>query len=612
MFRHLKLIASLCLCTIVSIALNAKDLYADYAEETPITVLPAQMDEPALQQWQSRFADACALTMSDKKEKHSEAVKILFSLLDERPDATEVLNLLYLIAENKTVDADLIHNNVIRLAEKYPSARDLNLFALGCFTKKIPGEKQEVLLKNALEVLSKDPLTGKGKEERWAKRNMFFGFLLASVFAVEQNKSEFANVLTRCRTANPFHKKELTELRAALPILSLLTNRPFFPISQAKQDVLAFYAEMQNAFQDFILNDGLENLPPGEEATMASCFDLCVKMATEGQAEQLILGLEDTLKKKPDQALKTELLLQLYRSLKQGDKALTLANNYFAKVKKPDFKLYALVLKIHCDFKKYDELLTFMDRHLAPLPERLQTAFRLEVLKVFFDQKDDLRAAAVLKTMKTFQSLSGRVQLLVRAQRPEEAYRELKEKAVPRFLAGERSINAKQDQAFLEVAMLLCDQYQDFDTMDKIFTVWLKDHPDDHLVLNNLAFHYAEANVKLDQALKMVTAALKIEPDNAAYIDTMAWVLYRQKKYQEAAKWIEKAVAAFGGENSELLDHAGDIYFALGKKDKAVQYWQRALKALEDLRSNLKSEKLDNEIKAIRKKLDALKNKVEK
>ena len=55
----------------------------------------------------------------------------------------------------------------------------------------------------------------------------------------------------------------------------------------------------------------------------------------------------------------------------------------------------------------------------------------------------------------------------------------------------------------------------------------------------------------------------------------MAWVLYRMKRYKEAAEYIERSLKY--GRDSVILDHAGDIFHALGDRDKAEKYWKLAL-----------------------------------
>jgi tetratricopeptide (TPR) repeat protein len=51
--------------------------------------------------------------------------------------------------------------------------------------------------------------------------------------------------------------------------------------------------------------------------------------------------------------------------------------------------------------------------------------------------------------------------------------------------------------------------------------------------------------------------------------------MYKQKNYSEAQKYILQTLE-FTPESAEVLEHAGDIYYKLGKTDEAVNFWMKA------------------------------------
>ena len=61
----------------------------------------------------------------------------------------------------------------------------------------------------------------------------------------------------------------------------------------------------------------------------------------------------------------------------------------------------------------------------------------------------------------------------------------------------------------------------------------------------------------------MIAKAVEIEPDNAAFLDSLAWVLYKQNKPQEALAPMLKAIEKNKKPDATLFDHLGDIYAAL-------------------------------------------------
>lgn len=100
-------------------------------------------------------------------------------------------------------------------------------------------------------------------------------------------------------------------------------------------------------------------------------------------------------------------------------------------------------------------------------------------------------------------------------------------------------------------------------------------HPDNILLLNNYAYHLAEIGEKLNEAKEMSKKTIEKEPENASYLDTYGWILFKLKDFKNAAIYIEKAVKI--SKNETLLDHLGDIYEAMGEIIKALKAWNEAL-----------------------------------
>ena len=109
-----------------------------------------------------------------------------------------------------------------------------------------------------------------------------------------------------------------------------------------------------------------------------------------------------------------------------------------------------------------------------------------------------------------------------------------------------------------------------------------EEDPNDPSVNNDLGYLYADQGKKLEQAEKMIRLALESEPENPAYLDSMGWVLYRLEKYEEALPYLEKAVELPSGADATILDHLADTYDRLGKTDKAVENWKKALQHAKD------------------------------
>lgn len=101
------------------------------------------------------------------------------------------------------------------------------------------------------------------------------------------------------------------------------------------------------------------------------------------------------------------------------------------------------------------------------------------------------------------------------------------------------------------------------------------------LALNNYAYALSEASRDLDKALKMSYVSIQNEPENATYLDTYAWILFKNKDYINAEKYMKKALEFAKEDNVEevvvLEEHYGDILAMLGNIDDAIIYWNKAL-----------------------------------
>lgn len=100
---------------------------------------------------------------------------------------------------------------------------------------------------------------------------------------------------------------------------------------------------------------------------------------------------------------------------------------------------------------------------------------------------------------------------------------------------------------------------------------------DNSMVLNNYAYFLSVEGRSLERALTMVTRALALSKSNSTYLDTMAWVLYKLGRYEEAKKYMQQALSLDRTKSSELALHYGDILHALGEEFMAKTYWRKAL-----------------------------------
>jgi len=164
---------------------------------------------------------------------------------------------------------------------------------------------------------------------------------------------------------------------------------------------------------------------------------------------------------------------------------------------------------------------------------------------------------------------------------------------------------------------VLSGVYVDLKKIDKAaeqLQVLLKKKPDDPTFNNDLGYIWADHDMNLDEAEKLIRKALEqdkkerdklkeegklpaeFDKDNAAYLDSLGWVLYKKKNYEEARKYLQQAVDDPDGQHIEIMDHLGDVLMALKQKDKAIAVWKKAL-TQENLSKREQARKADVEKK---------------
>jgi tetratricopeptide (TPR) repeat protein len=113
--------------------------------------------------------------------------------------------------------------------------------------------------------------------------------------------------------------------------------------------------------------------------------------------------------------------------------------------------------------------------------------------------------------------------------------------------------------------------------------------PEEPLANNNLGYQMADRKVNLDEAERLIRRAVEVDRlirkdvdedgENASYLDSLGWVLFRKGKLDEAREWLEKAVALpDGADHAEIWDHLGDVLAKLEQPARAREAWQTALK----------------------------------
>jgi tetratricopeptide (TPR) repeat protein len=117
----------------------------------------------------------------------------------------------------------------------------------------------------------------------------------------------------------------------------------------------------------------------------------------------------------------------------------------------------------------------------------------------------------------------------------------------------------------------------DYTQASQYFEKCLQLAPDSAEAQNYLGYMWAEHDTKLDKARELIEKAVKAEPKNAAYLDSLGWVLFKLHQTKEALGYTLQAVQLSEEPDATLYDHLGDIYAALNEPEKAREAWTKSL-----------------------------------
>jgi tetratricopeptide (TPR) repeat protein len=141
----------------------------------------------------------------------------------------------------------------------------------------------------------------------------------------------------------------------------------------------------------------------------------------------------------------------------------------------------------------------------------------------------------------------------------------------------ERLLKSNPDDSGLRFQLASMDErLGNFEEAEKGFKWIIQKDPKNSMALNYLGYMYADKGIKLKESRELIERALDIDPDNGAYLDSYAWVLYKMGKYDEALVQMQKAMKTEIAD-PVLYDHEGDIYAALKQDARARESWQKAL-----------------------------------
>ena len=155
--------------------------------------------------------------------------------------------------------------------------------------------------------------------------------------------------------------------------------------------------------------------------------------------------------------------------------------------------------------------------------------------------------------------------LLLQDHRYEEAYSAINETIA--FLPNNLEL--------IYARALVAAELNDIQTAENDLRQILQQIPDHANALNALGYTLADQTSRYQEAKELIEKALVLKPNEAHILDSMGWVLYRLKDYENALEYLQQAYDQTS--EGEVAAHLGEVLWESGDQARAKELWKRAL-----------------------------------
>jgi tetratricopeptide (TPR) repeat protein len=145
-----------------------------------------------------------------------------------------------------------------------------------------------------------------------------------------------------------------------------------------------------------------------------------------------------------------------------------------------------------------------------------------------------------------------------------------------------------------------------FDKAEEQFKKVLSVNPKNAPVLNYYGYMLGDLGIRLDEAEVLVQQALKEDPYNGAYLDSLGWIYFKENKLGASESTLRKAVER-ERHDATIHSHLGDLYAKTGRSDLAAAEWE---KSLVEWRRSLPADMETDKVADLEKKLSQSKHRV--
>jgi tetratricopeptide (TPR) repeat protein len=98
--------------------------------------------------------------------------------------------------------------------------------------------------------------------------------------------------------------------------------------------------------------------------------------------------------------------------------------------------------------------------------------------------------------------------------------------------------------------------------------------------LNALGYTLADRTDRYAEAYDYISRAYRLEPENAAILDSLGWVYYRLGNHEQALRYLRQALEM--QHDPEIAAHLYEVLWVTGNRQEAGAVWRKAIAAFPD------------------------------
>ncbi|MDD2834077.1 MAG: tetratricopeptide repeat protein [Methylotenera sp.] len=248
------------------------------------------------------------------------------------------------------------------------------------------------------------------------------------------------------------------------------------------------------------------------------------------------------------------------------------AENYFKQALALDFKdadqLYIYLAQV-AEKQQHDVAAMSWYNKVSDGSRYLEAQFGLANLVARKQSADSaialLDSLEGLTTEQQILVIQSQASILAKAKRNMESF-ELLEKTVN---------NLPNTPDLVYDYALAAERVGKFDLMESELRRAIAEKPDFAAAYNALGYSFADRNIKLNEAVKLIEKALNLSPNDHYMLDSLGWAYYRKGDLNKALKYLQQAYDI--NPDPEIAAHLGEVLWHKGEYDQAKKIWSDAL-----------------------------------